>query len=82
VKAQGLFATGKGEIIEGGGDMAGGLSPFDQTVNRLEGGFLNPNLAARRADFRGNILEEVEMPATPLLVGNRRGAELATTYGT
>jgi hypothetical protein len=61
--------------------MAGGLSAFDQAVNRLEGLFLNPNLAALRADLRGNILEEVEMPSAPLLMGNRGRAELATAHG-
>jgi hypothetical protein len=82
MEAQGLFTTGEGEIIEWGGDMAGRLSPFDQAVNRLEGLFLNPNLATLRADLRRNILEEVEMPAAPLFMGDRRRAELATAHGT
>jgi hypothetical protein len=80
--AQGLCATSKGEIIERGWHVAGGLSAFDQAVNGLQGFFLNPNLAALRADFGGNVLEEVEMSAAPLLMGDRGGAELATAHGT
>ena len=81
-KVQGLLGTGKGKIVEGGRDMAGGLSPLDQAVNRLQRCFFNPNLAALHADLRGNVLKEVEMSPAPIFMGNRGGAELATAHGT
>jgi hypothetical protein len=49
--------------------MAGGAPLLDQAVNRLQGGFFNPNLPALGADLGRDILKEVEMPFAPFLVG-------------
>jgi hypothetical protein len=77
----GLFDRHKREIIERGRHVAGALSSFNQAVDYLQGLFLNPNLAALRADLRRNILKEVQMRATSFLVGNRGGAEFTATHG-
>ena len=62
--------------------MTGGTPLLNEAVNRLEGGFFNPNLAAFRADLGGDILKEAEMSSAPFLMGDGRSAELAPAHGT
>ena len=62
--------------------MVGIQASVNQPVKLFEGLFINPNLTARRADQCGDILEEVQVRASLLLMGNGGGFQLATTHCT